>query len=70
VGPHQPLCHAALLTKEWAMSGLRKILRCECGATAIEYALVASLISIAAIGGMTQLSNKMNLMYNNVSSQM
>ena len=52
------------------MSGLMKILRCERGATAIEYALVASLISIAAIGGMTQLSNKMNNMYNNVSSQM
>lgn len=52
------------------MSGLTRILRCERGANAIEYALVASLISIAAIGGMMQLSDKMNTMYNNVSNQM
>ena len=52
------------------MRGLMIILRCERGANAIEYALVASLISIAAIGGIAQLSNRINLMYNNVSNKM
>jgi pilus assembly protein Flp/PilA len=47
-----------------------KILRCEKGANAIEYALVATLISIAAIGAFNNLSNKINFMYNNVSNNM
>lgn len=52
------------------MSGLTKLLRCERAATAIEYALVGSLISIAAIGAMSQLSGKVNTMFNNVANQM
>lgn len=48
------------------MRNLRRILRCEKGANAIEYALVASLISIAAIGAFNNLSGKINVMYNNV----
>jgi pilus assembly protein Flp/PilA len=40
------------------------------GATAIEYALVASLISIAAIVGMNSMGNKMNVMFNNVSNHL
>ena len=52
------------------MQRLMKVCRCEQGATAIEYALVASLISIAAIVGMNSLGNKMNVMYNNVSNHL
>lgn len=52
------------------MQRLMKILRCVRGATAIEYALVASLISIAAIVGMNSLGNKMNVMFNNVSNHL
>jgi pilus assembly protein Flp/PilA len=40
------------------------------GATAIEYALVGALISIAALAAMGGLGNKLNTVYNNVSSQM
>ena len=52
------------------MTGLTKILRCERAATAIEYALVGALISIAALGAMTTLGNRLNTIFNNVSNQM
>jgi pilus assembly protein Flp/PilA len=52
------------------MVKLTNILRCEKGANAIEYALVATLIAIAAIGAFNNLASKINLMYNNVSNQM
>ena len=49
---------------------LTQIVRCERGANAIEYALVASLIAIAAVGAMEGLGNKINTMYNNVSNHL
>lgn len=52
------------------MRNLTKILRCEKAASAIEYALVATLISIAGIGAFYNLSNKIIFMYNNVSNHM
>ena len=52
------------------MRTLTKLLRCVRAATAIEYALVASLISIAALLAFQNLGNKMNTMYNNVSNHM
>jgi pilus assembly protein Flp/PilA len=52
------------------MLRLTQILRCERGANAIEYALVASLIAIAAVGAMQALGNKIEIMYNNVSNHL
>ena len=52
------------------MKRLTKLLRCERGANAIEYALIASLISIAAIVGMNNLGNNITTMYNNVSNHL
>jgi len=52
------------------MRGLTRLLGCEKGASAIEYALVATLISIAAIGAFNNLGNKINTMYNNVGNAM
>jgi pilus assembly protein Flp/PilA len=52
------------------MKRLMKIFRCSEGGTAIEYALVASLISIAAIGAMNGLGNRIDTMFNNVSSHL
>jgi pilus assembly protein Flp/PilA len=62
------LQHVALLTKEWGMTRLTKILRNSRGGTAIEYALVASLIAVAAIVGMNNLGGKLGVMFNNVSN--
>lgn len=52
------------------MLQLTRLLRCEKGANAIEYALVASLISIAAIAAMSNLGGKIDTMYNNVGNHL
>ena len=52
------------------MRRLRKLFRCDSGATAIEYALIGSLIAIAAIGAMKGLGNKIDSTFNNVSNHM
>jgi pilus assembly protein Flp/PilA len=54
----------------YVMRGFMKLLRCERGANAIEYALVATLISIAAIAAFNNLGNKIDAMYNNVGNAM
>ena len=38
------------------------------GATAIEYGLIAALVSVAAIGAMRGIGGKLNATFNNVSS--
>lgn len=50
------------------MARLIRIIRCSKAATAIEYALVASLIAIAAIGAIIHLGNSIDTMFNNVSN--
>lgn len=52
------------------MRRLTQILHCERGANAIEYALVASLIAIAAVAAFENLGNKIDTMYNNVSNNL
>lgn len=52
------------------MDGLKKLFRCERGANAIEYALVATLISIAALAAFNNLGNKIDTMYVNVSNHL
>lgn len=52
------------------MRALMRLLRCEEGANAIEYALVASFIAIAAYAAFQNLGNKINTMYQNVSNQL
>ena len=52
------------------MRALRQIIGCERGANAIEYALVASLISIAAITAFQALGTSIDTMYGNVSNKM
>ncbi|HEX5258456.1 MAG TPA: Flp family type IVb pilin [Sphingomicrobium sp.] len=52
------------------MSGLTRILRNRSGATAIEYALVGALISIAALAAITNLGGRVNVMFNNVSNHL
>ncbi len=42
----------------------------ESGATAIEYGLIAALVSVAAIGALTTMGNSLNTMFGTVSNSM
>lgn len=48
------------------MAVLRRLIRDDHGANAIEYALIASLIAIAAIAAMQSLGSNLNATYTNV----
>lgn len=52
------------------MRRLITLARCEKGANAIEYALVAGLIAIAAVAAFNNLGAKIDTMYNNVSNHL
>ena len=56
------------LTKDIAMKSNRSILRCEEGATAIEYALIASLVAIAAFVAMNSVGGQVSTSFNKVST--
>ena len=47
-----------------------EILRDERGATAIEYGLIAALISIAAIAAMGNVGNNLQLIFNSVATNL
>jgi pilus assembly protein Flp/PilA len=47
-----------------------RFLKDESGATAIEYGLIAALISVALITGASALGSKLNLMFTNLSGTM
>ena len=52
------------------MKFVRKMLKNEKGATAIEYGLIAALIAVAAIGAMTSLGGKLTNTFNKLSNNM
>ena len=47
---------------------LTRFVKDENGATAIEYGLIAALVSVAAIGALTALGTNLSNMFNTVSS--
>lgn len=47
-----------------------RFLKDESGATAIEYGLIAALISVALIAGATTLGNTLSNTFNNLSTKM
>ncbi|MBB3612793.1 Flp family type IVb pilin [Rhizobium sp. BK602] len=47
-----------------------RFLKDESGATAIEYGLIAALISVAIIAGASTLGNTLSLTFNKISDQM
>ena len=47
---------------------LKKIRKDESGATAIEYGLIAALVSVAAIGALTALGGSLQTMFTAVSN--
>lgn len=52
------------------MQFMRKLIRNDKGATAIEYGLIASLIAVAAIAAITGVGSSVKTTFNNVSSSM
>ena len=52
------------------MQMIRKFIKNNKGATAIEYGLIAALIAVAAIAAMQGLGNKLKTTFSNVSSNM
>ena len=52
------------------MSFFSQFIRDEAGATAIEYGLIAALVSIAAITAMGALGNELGEMFNTVASEL
>ena len=50
-------------------TNLRKLLAGDGGATAIEYGLIAALIAVAAIGGMTALGGGSGAMWGDVQDE-
>lgn len=49
---------------------IRKFLIDETGATAIEYGLIAALISVAAIGAYTALGSQLSTTFNGITSSL
>jgi pilus assembly protein Flp/PilA len=47
---------------------IRRICRCEEGATAVEYGLIAALIVIAVMAAMSNLGNSTSNMWNGVAN--
>jgi pilus assembly protein Flp/PilA len=52
------------------MLRIRKLIRNNKGATAIEYGLIAALIAVAAIAAMKGVGSTLNSTFTNVSTQM
>jgi pilus assembly protein Flp/PilA len=52
------------------MSTIRKFLKDESGATAIEYGLIAALVSVAIIAMLTLLGNNLNQTFKEVANEL
>ena len=50
------------------LSNLKNLLADESGATAIEYGLIAALVSVAAIAALTAMGESLNAMFTAVST--
>ncbi|MEM9734470.1 MAG: Flp family type IVb pilin [Pseudomonadota bacterium] len=52
------------------MTNLKKFFKDESGATAIEYGLLAALISIVAVGAFTTAGSNLNAVFETVTSKL
>jgi pilus assembly protein Flp/PilA len=52
------------------MSTIRKFLKDESGATAIEYGLIAALVSVAIIGALSLLGDELNTTFRAVATNL
>lgn len=54
----------------WVMKNVIRFLKNKSGATAIEYGLIAALIAVAVIGGVSQLGQNANATFEKVAGNM
>lgn len=52
------------------MAYIRKLIKNEKGATAIEYGLIAALIAVAAIGAMSAIGTKLSATFSSVATNL
>jgi len=52
------------------MKNVMKFLKNKSGATAIEYGLIAALIAVAVIGGVSTLGSNANTTFNTIATEM
>ena len=52
------------------MHTIHSFLKDESGATAIEYGLIAALVSVAAIAALSSMGNQLSNMFNTVSGEL
>lgn len=52
------------------MAKILKLIKDNSGATAIEYGLIAALISVAAIGALTAIGNNLSSTFNSVANSL
>lgn len=52
------------------LNKIQNFLHDESGATAIEYGLIAALVSVAAIGALTAMGGSLNTMFTTVSTSL
>jgi pilus assembly protein Flp/PilA len=64
------VCNNSSTTLDGVMYKVIEFARDESGATAIEYGLIAALVSVAAIGAMTSLGNSLGDIFTEVSSEL
>jgi pilus assembly protein Flp/PilA len=55
---------------EFGMRSLKRFLRDESGATAIEYGLIAALVAVAIIGALGNVKNAMKNTFNKVATNL
>jgi len=52
------------------LANIRKFIKDARGATAIEYGLIAALVSVAAIGALTTMGESLDAMFTDVSGKL
>ena len=53
-----------------AINTLKNLIAYESGATAIEYGLIAALVSVAAITALTEIGSSLEILFNRVADDM
>ena len=69
--PPSTICNFAISHGSTSMFGnIKNLLTDESGATAIEYGLIAALVSVAAISALTAMGSSLDSMFTSVSNKL